>query len=98
MRILHADDSSLAQHLAVLLPGDFFRHLEDHLHQGFFGKAFPSQQQHSRLAEVLDRTLAPCPQVIHPVARWRIHLASSPPRPPPWSPRPPTPPRRRTTS
>src|SRR6266853_1928662 len=79
MRVLHTNDSSLAQNFAVLLSRDFLGHLENHFHQSVFWEALWSVQQHSRLAQVLDGAFTPGPQVLHPVPDLRIHLDSARP-------------------
>src|SRR5262249_5082342 len=62
--VLHTNHTALTKDLAVLLSGDFLRHLEDHLDQGVFGKALWACEQDARLAQVLDDPLAPGTEVL----------------------------------
>src|SRR5437762_2371059 len=73
----HARDSPLAQDLAVLLPGNLLGHLEHHFDQSIFRKLLGPEKQHARLAQVLDRPLAPGPKILHAIADWRVQLDSS---------------------
>ena len=51
--LLGTDDSPLAKHVALLLPRDRFRHLEDHFHKSIQGQCFVSLEEDTRLADVL---------------------------------------------
>src|SRR5579864_441884 len=67
-RLFHSRDASLAKYFAVLLAGNFFRHLEHHLHQRILRKALQATHQCARLAEVSNNALAPGAEVFHPIA------------------------------
>src|ERR1700739_3832888 len=60
LRIPGADYAALAEHVAVLLAGDFFRHLEDDLDQGIHGQLLWPVEQQPGLAEVFDFAFVPC--------------------------------------
>src|SRR5580700_424444 len=74
LRIFGPGNASLAKHVAVFLPGDLFRHLEDHFHQRVVGKALRTLQKHARLAEVGDRAFVPASQVLYAIANRDVEL------------------------
>src|SRR5271165_51433 len=82
LRFFGASDPSLAEHRAVFLPRDLFRHLENHLHQCIVGKALRAPQKHAGLAEVLDNAFIPAPEIFHPVTDRSIEFEAPRPRNP----------------
>src|SRR5208337_238479 len=60
--------------VGVLLAGDFFRHLEDHLDQGVHRKLLRAEEQHATLADVLDDAFIPRAGAIDAVAQGNVEF------------------------
>src|SRR5260370_23331293 len=78
-------DTTLAQYVAVLLAGDFFRHLKHHLQQRIQWQLLRTVKEHSRLADVFDYALVPCVAFIDSVTHRRVQFKPSCPRHPGWT-------------
>jgi hypothetical protein len=63
-----AHHAALAHDIAVLLAGDFLRHLENHLNQGVHGKLLRTVEQDSTLADVFDDSFIPGAGLVHAIA------------------------------
>ena len=73
-RLPGTNDSCLAEHVAVLLTGYLLRHLEKHFDQRVYRQLLWTLEQYTGLADVLDRTLEPCTDILHAVTDWAIKL------------------------
>ena len=72
--VLGTDDSPLAKHVALLLPGDRFRHLEDYFHKSIQGQCFGSLEEDTRLADVLNFPLRPGAQISNSIAQRNVQF------------------------
>ena len=73
-RLPGTNDSCLAEHVAVLLTGYLLRHLENHFDQRVYRQLLWTLEQYTGLADVLDRTLQPCTDILHAVTDWAVKL------------------------
>ena len=69
---LVADQSPLAQYVAVFLAGDFFRHLEDHFNQRICRQLLRTEEQDAGLADVLDLAFVPGAEIFSAVANREV--------------------------
>src|SRR6476646_6636879 len=67
-------DAALADDIAVLLAGNFFGHLENHLHQSVDRQLLRAMEEDSTLADVFDGALIPRAGLIHAVSQGKIQL------------------------
>ena len=67
--IFGAHHTALADDVAVLLAGDFFRHLEDHLDQRVDRELLRAVEQDSALADVFDDAFVPGAGAVDAVAQ-----------------------------
>src|SRR5260370_41816088 len=77
LSLLGAHDTTLAQCVAVLLAGDFFRHLKHHFQQRIQWQLLRTVKEHSRLAVVFDYALVPCVAFIDSVTHRRVQFKTS---------------------
>src|SRR5689334_12842127 len=63
-----AHDAALANDIAVLLAGDFFRHLENHLYQSIHRQLLWAMKEDSTLADVFDGAFIPGAGLVHAIA------------------------------
>jgi len=77
LRVARPDHAALAQYVAVLLAGDFFRHLKHHLDQGVHGQLLRSLKEQAGLAEVFDFALVPRAGAVYPVPKGQIQLQAA---------------------
>src|ERR1700720_553642 len=74
---LAPDDPALAENGAVLLAGNFLRHLKHHFHQRILRQLLRSSQQDAGLAEVFDGTLMPGSQTLGTIANRGLQSQAS---------------------
>src|SRR6267378_944106 len=77
MRLLRADQPSLAEHGAVFLAGDFLRHLENHFDKRIGRQLLRSIKQHAGLADVLNYAFKPGAQIFDPEADGTVQLQAA---------------------
>lgn len=68
-RVLGPNQPALAKYIAVLLPRDFFGHLEDQFHQRVRRQLLWAVKQNARLADVLDLALVPGAEIFAAVSQ-----------------------------
>src|SRR6266852_6348623 len=74
---LAPDDPALAENCAVLLAGNFLRHLEHHFHQRILRQLLRSSEQDPGLAEVFDDALVPGSQTLGAIANRGLQTQAS---------------------
>src|SRR5581483_2651538 len=72
-----AHDAPLAHDITVLLAGDFFRHLENHLHQSIHWQLLGAMEENSTLADVFDDAFVPRAGLVHAIAQWQIQFQAA---------------------
>src|ERR1017187_7114776 len=75
--ILGSDHAALAEYVAVLLAGDFFRHLKYDLDQSIHGQLLRPMKQQPGLAEVFDCALIPRAGVVYAIAKRHVQFQAA---------------------
>src|SRR5262249_21854081 len=75
--LARTDHSALAQHGAILLSGNFLRHLEHHFYECVSRQILWSLKQHAGLAQVVDNSFMPAAQIFDAIPDRCIQFQAS---------------------